>query len=143
MALISKHFITIGHRQVHYLRSGSGPALLLLHTSPLSSASLTPMIDALSDSFTVIAPDAAGHGLTSPLDGEISVERLADGLASLINSLDLEAPKIVGIGSGAHTALVFAVRHGVKATEITCLDMPVWNEREIKKLQDLFPYKKW
>lgn len=135
MALISKHFITIGHRQVHYLRSGSGPALLLLHTSPLSSASLTPMIDALSDSFTVIAPDAAGHGLTSPLDGDISIERLADGLASLINSLNLEKPKIVGIGSGAHTALVFAIRHGVKATEIVCLDMPVWNERETKKLK--------
>ena len=92
------------------------------------------MIEALSDSFTVIAPDAAGHGLTSPLGGVISIERLADGLASLINVLELEKPMIVGIGSGAHTALVFAVRHGVKATEIVCLDMPVWNEREIKKL---------
>lgn len=135
MGLISKHFITIGRRQVHYLRSGTGPALLLLHTSPLSSVSLTPMIEALSDSFTVIAPDAAGHGLTSPLDGVISSERLADGLASLINNLDLEKPMIVGVGSGAHTALVFAVRHGIKAANIICLDMPVWNEREIKKLK--------
>lgn len=134
MTLVTKHFITIGHRQVHYRRAGSGPALLLLHTSPLSSSSLEPMIAELCEHYTVIAPDAPGHGLTRGLKGEMSVERLADSLASLINALELDNPVMVGTGSGAHAALVFAVRHGVKASAIICLDMPVWNEREIKKL---------
>ena len=34
---ITKHFVTVGARRVHYLRAGTGPAVALLHSSPCSA----------------------------------------------------------------------------------------------------------
>jgi len=34
---ITKHFVTVGQRRVHYLRAGQGPAVAMLHASPCSS----------------------------------------------------------------------------------------------------------
>jgi hypothetical protein len=44
---VSRHFATLGETQVHYRRAGLGPAVLLLHQSPSSSAELVPLIAAV------------------------------------------------------------------------------------------------
>ena len=59
---LTRHFVTLGNRQVHYRRMGSGPALLALHRLPRSSADLIPFMQDVADRFTVIAPDFAGYG---------------------------------------------------------------------------------
>jgi hypothetical protein len=38
---ITKHFVTVGKRRVHYLRAGSGPYLL---TSPWCSSTLSQIV---------------------------------------------------------------------------------------------------
>jgi pimeloyl-ACP methyl ester carboxylesterase len=37
MHAITRHFVDINGRQVHYRRAGQGPALLLIHQSPQNS----------------------------------------------------------------------------------------------------------
>ncbi len=50
-----------GHRRA-FRRAGAGPALLLLHGLGCDSSTWLPVLPALAEHFTVIAPDLLGHG---------------------------------------------------------------------------------
>ena len=67
---ISRHFVTIDRRQVHYRRAGEGPTLLMLHASLNTSATFLPLIGPLGNDFTVIALDTPGYGLSYVLSPE-------------------------------------------------------------------------
>src|SRR5271170_7591190 len=56
--------------KLHYLTAGHGPAVILLHGYAETSLMWKPMIPALAQRFTVIAPDLPGIGDSSiPVDG--------------------------------------------------------------------------
>src|SRR5438132_1626887 len=59
---VTRHFVTVNGRQVHYRRAGSGPPVILRHESPRSSVALVPTLEALAPRFTAIAIDTAGDG---------------------------------------------------------------------------------
>ena len=77
--VIERHFATVdtrwGVKQIHYRRCGSGPAVLLLHQSPQSSAEYEPLMREWADRFTVIAPDYPGFGMSDAFgeDGELEL----------------------------------------------------------------------
>ena len=54
--------VTIHGYERAYRMAGSGPVLLLLHGIGDSSESWEPLMAALAQHFTVIAPDMLGHG---------------------------------------------------------------------------------
>ena len=60
----------LGQREIHYLRSGAGPVLMMLHGLPPWSLSLADLVSALSAYFTVVAPDIAGYGLSDGMPNE-------------------------------------------------------------------------
>ena len=64
---IRRHFVTVGNRQVHYRRAGTGPVVVLCHQSPSSSRETVPLMERLMGDFTVFAPDTPGNGLSDPL----------------------------------------------------------------------------
>jgi haloalkane dehalogenase len=83
---ISRHFVSVGNRHVHYRRAGKGPAVLLVHQSPRSSAEFVPLIERWAEHFTVIAPDTPGFGHSDPLPGE--QPEIGDFAVALLNLLD-------------------------------------------------------
>jgi len=110
--MITRHFVTVGSRQVHYRRAGSGPPVFLLHASPGSSASMTAMINRLAGEFTVIAPDTPGNGQSEPLPlADPIMADYADALAELMTALDIPRAGIYGSYTGAGCALEMARRH--------------------------------
>ena len=60
-------FIQVNDRQMHYIDRGEGFALLLGHSYMFDSNMWAPQIEALSQHFSVIAPDLWGHGKSDPL----------------------------------------------------------------------------
>src|SRR5687768_6092746 len=61
-AVRSTRFVTVhGYRRA-FRMAGSGPALLLVHGIGDSSSSWVPVMPALAERYTVIAPDLLGHG---------------------------------------------------------------------------------
>ena len=44
MTIITRHYLTIKGRRVHYRRVGKGPPLLMIHQSPRSSAEYEPLM---------------------------------------------------------------------------------------------------
>jgi len=109
---VSRHFATLGETQVHYRRAGSGPAVLLLHQSPASSAELVPLMQRLAERFTTIAPDMPGYGASDPCDGaNVCIEFLADRVAALMDELGVATAAVYGLHTGASVALSLARRH--------------------------------
>ncbi len=109
---ITRHFVTVGARRVHYLRAGSGPAVALLHASPCSSKVMRPIMEVFGERFTAIAPDTPGFGLSDKLPlAAPSVEDFADALAETLDALGVKHAATYGRHTGASIAVEFAARH--------------------------------
>ncbi len=113
---ITRHFATVGERQVHYRRAGSGAPVFLLNQSPNSSTEYIPLIERLAANYTVFAPDTPGNGLSDPLSLETpTMADFADALAELFDELTIDKAAVYGYHTGGLCALQFAVRHPERA----------------------------
>lgn len=95
--------------QTHYRHSGSGIPLLLLHPSPLSSAFMEPVIEALPAGVAAIAPDTPGYGASDPLaEPPEDLSGYVAWLKRFIEALGHERVGIYGSATGAQIAIEFA-----------------------------------
>ena len=84
-----RHFDYLGF-DVFYRHEGSGPNLLLIHGYPFNSFDWRPIWDALTERFTVIAPDMLGMGFSAkPVEYEYSVHDHADMHEALLAQLEV------------------------------------------------------
>ncbi|MBX9733952.1 MAG: alpha/beta hydrolase [Chitinophagaceae bacterium] len=115
MIAIQKNYTIVAGKQLFYRRAGNGPVIFLLHPSPRSSAMLEPFIALLSDSFTVIAPDTPGYGLSEPTGKTISSVYDYNGFIYALHQQITEEPiYLYGTASGAQLALAYAITHPQK-----------------------------
>ena len=66
MHSITRHFSTVENRQVHYRMAGSGPPVVMLHMSPLSSLTFESVMQSWADAFTLIAPGPSWLWIVRP-----------------------------------------------------------------------------
>lgn len=94
------------------VQGAAGPPLLLLHGFPLDHRMWRDQIDALSTQCRVVAPDLRGFGQTE-LGGEsVTMERMADDLAGLLDGLDIAEPVVLaGFSMGGYVAFQFWKRY--------------------------------
>ncbi len=98
--------------ELRVLRSGSGPALVLLPGWTCSADFFVHQLTGLSDRFEVIAVDPRGHGGSSkPLDGNTFTQRGAD-LACLLERLGLDRVVLLGWSFGVLDVLAYLRDHG-------------------------------
>src|SRR4051794_16210137 len=89
--------------------AGSGPAVVLLHGQPGSSADWEPVAALLERDFRVVVPDRPGYGDTGGDAHGISIN--ADAVATLMDRLQIDKATMVGHSWGGAPALDFANRH--------------------------------
>ena len=99
---------TLHGRDFAYRRSGSGPAVLLVHGITNDSQTWKPVIDRLSSDHDVIAPDLPGHGDSARQRGDHSLGAHASILRDLVHSLGTERVTLVGHSLGGGIAMQFA-----------------------------------
>jgi pimeloyl-ACP methyl ester carboxylesterase len=98
--------IEINGLPIAFERSGTGPALVLLHGGfGFDSRSWRRQIDALSDEFTVVAWDMPGCGRSADPPETFRAPDFADCLADFIGALGLERPHLLGLSFGSALAL--------------------------------------
>jgi pimeloyl-ACP methyl ester carboxylesterase len=98
--------------QVHYRRSGgSGPWIVLLHESPLSSAVYQHVLPLLGDRARAIAFDTPGYGASDPppRDG-FEIPDYAAVLVRAMGELEVVRPVLAGVHTGASIAIEAAHR---------------------------------
>ena len=139
---ITRHFVSVGDRRVHYTRAGDGPVVVLLHESPCSSKSLTVPQTVFARRFTAIAPDTPGFGLSDPLSLQHpQIADLADALAETLTALGLDQVAVYGRHTGASIAVEFARRHPARCTMAVADGYPVYSgpQRESRLTEYLKP----
>lgn len=90
---------------IAYTLAGHGPALLLIHGLGGSRKTWRHMIEVLSQTHTVIAPDLPGHGDSDPPAGDYSLGAHACALRDLMMSLGYRRFSIAGHSLGGGVAL--------------------------------------
>jgi pimeloyl-ACP methyl ester carboxylesterase len=93
----------VGDMRLHYNRSGSGRALLLLHGSGSSSHGFERVAEHLATRFDVITPDLPGFGFTGPRpDRDYRVSAYVDTVAGFMSELGLDRFSVVGNSLGGN-----------------------------------------
>ncbi|MEQ0560835.1 alpha/beta hydrolase [Amycolatopsis sp. NEAU-NG30] len=103
--------LTGGDAVVHYDRTGSGPALLLLHGTATSREQWAPLTEQASDRFTVLAPDFSGSGRTTDHGGPVDVADLAAEALAVLDHAGAATAHVVGHSLGAVVAARLAGTH--------------------------------
>ena len=133
--MIEHRFVTCGARRVMVRRAGSGPPVLLLHESPVSSAAFVPLIGSLAERFTVIAPDTPGYGGSDPLAlHRPQIPDYADALREVVDALGLERAAVFGRHTGAAIAIEFANLHPERVSGVVLDGCPAFTPEEMEEL---------
>jgi pimeloyl-ACP methyl ester carboxylesterase len=100
--------IDLHGNEVGYRMAGQGPAVVLVHGLALSSTTWRPVMPALAERYTVIAPDLLGHGKSGKPRGDYSLGAYASGIRDLLVALDIERATFVGHSLGGGIAMQLA-----------------------------------
>ena len=77
---------------------------------------------ALSAAFQVVRFDCRGFGGSPPGDGLLTMERIADDAAALLDHLDLPAATVCGLSMGGYAAFAFLRRHPTRLRGLVLAD---------------------
>jgi 3-oxoadipate enol-lactonase len=114
--------VRVAGGQVEARVEGQGPALLLLHAFPLSLAMWDPQVEALKDRHTVLRFDARGFGGSTPAEGLLSMEGIADDAAAVLDSAGVGQATLCGLSMGGYAAMAFARRHPSRLRALVLAD---------------------
>ena len=101
---------------------GRGDAVLLLHAFPLGGAMWDAQAEALAARFQVVRFDARGFGGSPPGDGPLTMERIADDAAALLDHLGLSRAAVCGLSMGGYAALAMVRRHADRLRALVLCD---------------------
>ena len=113
--------LAVNGETIHYGQTGSGPAVVLLHSLGTSGRMWARQIESLKDRYCVITLDYRGHGQSSA-NGEMNLAAIAQDLRALLDHLGCGACHLAGLGMGAAVALHFNVQARERAQSIVFAD---------------------
>jgi pimeloyl-ACP methyl ester carboxylesterase len=99
--------LSLREGEVRLLRGGAGAPLLYLHGG--GGSQWSPVHQALSEKFDVIAPDHPGFGQSDVMDDLDTMEDLVYHYLDLLDSLGLERVSLAGVSFGGWLAAELAV----------------------------------
>jgi pimeloyl-ACP methyl ester carboxylesterase len=107
---MKRQFVVVRGREVHARSAGRGPAVLLIHECPRSSATLVPLLEHLAaHGLHAFAIDLPGFGLSEPLPEALpTVQDLAAHVGATLDALGIERCAVYGMHTGAKVALELA-----------------------------------
>ncbi|MFM0153731.1 alpha/beta fold hydrolase [Paraburkholderia sediminicola] len=114
--------------QIHAIRAGNGPALLLLHGHPQTHAIWHKVAPALAQHFTVIAADLRGYGDSgkpqgAPDHSNYSKRRMAADQVALMRAQGFTQFAVIGHDRGGRVAARMALDHPQAVTKLVTLDV--------------------
>tara|TARA_R110002126_G_scaffold10615_8_gene48886 strand:- start:689 stop:1534 length:846 start_codon:yes stop_codon:yes gene_type:complete len=122
---IDSRTMTANGVRLHYLIAGSGDPVFLLHGWPLSAEMWRPVIAALAQTRTVIAPDLRGAGYSDKPAAGYDKVTLSDDIHALAEGLGFERYSVVGYDIGGMVAYPLAARHRDAVDRLAIIDVPL------------------
>lgn len=100
-------FVGIDDIQLAYTDTGLGLPVVLLHGYPFNRSLWNEQVSALSNSYRVITPDLRGLGESDASPGPVTMNRMAQDVAALLDQLEISRAVIGGLSMGGYVALAF------------------------------------
>jgi pimeloyl-ACP methyl ester carboxylesterase len=118
-----RHDVQLGPYRIHYLESGQGRPLVLVHGLGGSCENWLSMIPQFTaKGFHVYALDLLGYGRSDKPDVDYSISMQSDLLLQFLDSQGLQQPDIAGWSMGGWIAGRFAVDHPQRIHRVMLLD---------------------
>ena len=108
--------------RLHYLTAGHGPSLILLHGYAETSLMWRPIIPALAERFTVIAPDLPGIGDSEIPANGLDMKTAAIRIHALARSLGVQKARVVGHDIGLMVAYAYAAQFPAEVEKLVVMD---------------------
>jgi pimeloyl-ACP methyl ester carboxylesterase len=118
-------YADVGDVKLHYVETGNGPLVVLLHGFPEFWYGWRLQIAPLAAAgFRVVAPDLRGYNLSSMPDGiaAYTADKLADDVRGLIRERGSESALVVGHDWGGTAAWTLAMNHPEAVDRLAILD---------------------
>lgn len=120
---IEHHTARVNDIRLHYVTSGNGPPLFLLHGFPQSWYMWRKVIPALSERFTVVAPDLRGYGDSDKPAAGFDKRTMAQDIIELARSLGYNRFSLAGHDRGARVAYRCTLDHPQAISRLALLDI--------------------
>jgi pimeloyl-ACP methyl ester carboxylesterase len=114
--------LSIHGKRLKYRLCGHGPLLLLIHGMAGSATTWKQVMPALSEHFTVLAPDLFGHGHSEKSKGDYSLGAMASTLRDLMIGLGYERATVIGQSYGGGVAMQFAYQYPELCERLVLVD---------------------
>jgi epoxide hydrolase 4 len=124
---ITHHEATLNGVNIHYVASGQGPLVVLLHGFPEFWYSWRHQLNALSNAgFRVVAPDMRGYNTSEkpPRVSDYRYQRLLNDVSGLIEDLGAEPAVVVGHDWGGMIAWGFAANRPDLVRGVVAMNAP-------------------
>jgi len=115
-------YADIGGITVRYLKTGSGPCLVLLHTLRTQLDLFEKVAPELAKSFTVYALDYPGHGYSDIPKARYDADFFVDAVERFLDRLDLRDVTLCGVSIGGAIALIAAGRRHPRVTRVVAVN---------------------
>src|ERR1700688_281815 len=121
-AAIASQSVEVNGVKLHYLKSGHGPAVILLHGYTQTSRMWRPIMPLLAEKFTVIAPDLPGIGDSEIPKAGLDMKSAAITIHGLVRSLGIEKARVVWHDIGLMVAYAYAAQFPQETEKLVVMD---------------------
>ncbi|MFD9698850.1 alpha/beta fold hydrolase [Lentzea sp. NPDC059081] len=102
--------------------TGAGPAIVLLHGFPHTWQLWEPVIPALAERHTVVAPDLRGLGASSRPESRCSVAEVTADVVGVLDELGIGRADVVGIDLGTPPAFLLGLEHPDRVRRLVLME---------------------
>jgi pimeloyl-ACP methyl ester carboxylesterase len=129
LAALGRGFVSdtaqVNGTTLHYVRGGTGPAVILLHGFPEDWYAYHSVMPLLAKQFTVVAVDLRGIGGSAVTTAGYDAANMAEDVHQLAARLHLGHVYVVGHDIGGMVAYAFARRYPETSRGVMMLDIPL------------------
>lgn len=110
---VEDHFVVVDHLRVHYIATGSGRTVVMIHGNAGNVEDFEfGTVKLLAPEYRVVAIDRPGHGSSDRPTGKgATLEYEAQLLHQTLSSLGISQPILVGHSWGASLALAYSLKY--------------------------------
>jgi len=115
--------LSVNGHQVHYLKAGSGPPVVLLHGGASDARDWIRTIAALSPYYSLYAPDLIGYGLSDKPKSGYYLSDFVEFMLGFTEVLGLDSSIMVGHSLGGRICLEIALRCPERIHKLVLVDI--------------------
>lgn len=114
--------VEVDGNKLRFIKSGNGPALILLHTLRTQLDLFEKVVPELAKRFTVYALDYPGHGYSDIPKTRYDASFFTKAVEGFLNKLDLHDVTVAGVSIGGSIALLVAARRNPRVARVIAVN---------------------